>query len=327
MAPLARYWWHSEPARYDAMVRDYAPLIHNAVPEHAQLIGEAGADALIRKNGWLLMYRSEAARDAMFAEADRHYAPYGVGYQKLDGAALAAMEPDLKIEAAGALHWTEPWTVTDPGALVAAYARLFQSLGGTIKTADALPLQQAGSGWTRWRRDRGRGRRRARPLGRRGDPPARLSPAALRQARLSHALRHAAGHEAQQLAARYRSRGYLLAPMDRGVRLTTGAEFAPQRCAADARAARWCRAHRPRLSCPLGDRLDPQPWIGARPCTPDMKPVIGPAPRHKGLWFAFGHAHHGLTLGPVTGRLLAERMTGETPFLNLAPFGAERFLR
>jgi D-amino-acid dehydrogenase len=67
--------------------------------------------------------------------------------------------------------------------------------------------------------------------------------------------------------------------------------------------------------------------MGARPCTPDMKPIIGPAPNHKGLWFAFGHAHHGLTLGPATGRLLAEQMTGETPFLAPEPFSPSRFLR
>jgi len=45
-----------------------------------------------------------------------------------------------------------------------------------------------------------------------------------------------------------------------------------------------------------------------------MLPVIGKAPGHPGLWFDFGHQHHGLTLGPATGRLLAEMMTGETPF-------------
>jgi D-amino-acid dehydrogenase len=58
-----------------------------------------------------------------------------------------------------------------------------------------------------------------------------------------------------------------------------------------------------------------------------MMPVIGRAPREQGLWFAFGHAHHGMTLGPVTGRLVAEMMTGETPFLDPTPYRAERFLR
>ena len=56
-----------------------------------------------------------------------------------------------------------------------------------------------------------------------------------------------------------------------------------------------------------------------------MRPVIGPAPRHKNLWFNFGHAHHGLTLGPVTGRLLAELVTGQAPFTDPSPYSAARF--
>ena len=76
---------------------------------------------------------------------------------------------------------------------------------------------------------------------------------------------------------------------------------------------------------PLHKRLEDTPWKGARPCAPDMVPVMGPAPRHKGLWFAFGHAHHGLTMAASTGRLLSELMTGETPFANPAPFSPARF--
>jgi D-amino-acid dehydrogenase len=65
--------------------------------------------------------------------------------------------------------------------------------------------------------------------------------------------------------------------------------------------------------------------MGSRPCTPDMLPVIGPAPRHANLWFAFGHAHHGLTLAAVTGRLVAELVTGEEPCVDPAPYAAARF--
>jgi len=56
-----------------------------------------------------------------------------------------------------------------------------------------------------------------------------------------------------------------------------------------------------------------------------MLPVIGRAPRHQGLWLDFGHHHLGLTLGPVSGRLLAEMMTGETPFIDPTPYRADRF--
>jgi D-amino-acid dehydrogenase len=55
-------------------------------------------------------------------------------------------------------------------------------------------------------------------------------------------------------------------------------------------------------------------------------PVIGPVPAHQGLWLAIGHGHLGLTLGPVTGRLIAEMMTGATPFCDPAPYSVERFL-
>jgi D-lysine oxidase len=53
--------------------------------------------------------------------------------------------------------------------------------------------------------------------------------------------------------------------------------------------------------------------------------VLGPAPRHRGLWVNFGHGHQGLTLGPATGRLLAELMNGETLSIDAAPYRLERF--
>ena len=56
-----------------------------------------------------------------------------------------------------------------------------------------------------------------------------------------------------------------------------------------------------------------------------MKPIIGPAPRHKRLWFAFGHAHHGLTLAAITGKLVAEALETGTPAPELAPFAPSRF--
>ncbi|MBV9052030.1 MAG: FAD-binding oxidoreductase, partial [Hyphomicrobiales bacterium] len=110
----------------------------------------------------------------------------------------------------------------------------------------------------------------------------------------------------------------------RGIRLTTGVEFAdrdaPPSPVQLARAEPFARA-----LFPLAERLDEKPWMGRRPCLPDMVPIIGRGGRHKGLWFAFGHAHHGFTLGPVTGRLLAEMMTGETPFTDPSRYAAERF--
>ena len=120
-------------------------------------------------------------------------------------------------------------------------------------------------------------------------------------------------------------RGYMLVPMLRGLRLTTGAEFAlrdappsPVQLPLAEAAARELFA--------LGRPLDAAPWMGSRPTTPDMMPIIGQAPRHAGLWFAFGHAHHGLTLGPATGRLIAEMMLGEPTLVDPTAFSPHRFL-
>jgi D-amino-acid dehydrogenase len=118
--------------------------------------------------------------------------------------------------------------------------------------------------------------------------------------------------------------GYCLAPMEQGIRLTTAAEFA-------ARAALPTPVQLERLLpdaqalFALAEPVEARPWMGCRPCFADSRPVIGRAPGHSGLWGAYGHGHWGLTLGPATGRLLAEMMTGATPFCDPAPYGAERF--
>jgi D-amino-acid dehydrogenase len=55
--------------------------------------------------------------------------------------------------------------------------------------------------------------------------------------------------------------------------------------------------------------------------------VIGPAPGQAGLWLAFGHAHWGLTLAAITGRLVADLVGKTAPVVDPAPYAAERFGR
>jgi D-amino-acid dehydrogenase len=118
--------------------------------------------------------------------------------------------------------------------------------------------------------------------------------------------------------------GYCVAPMEQGLRLTTGAEFAARDATpTPAQLTRLTPAARALF--PLGEEIEATPWMGSRPCFADSRPVIGPAPGHAGLSLAYGHAHWGLTLGPVTGRLVAEMITGATPFCDPAPYSADRF--
>jgi len=118
--------------------------------------------------------------------------------------------------------------------------------------------------------------------------------------------------------------GYVLAPMEQGIRVTTGVEFAARDAPpTPVQFDRLLPAARELFA--LGEPVEAQPWLGARPCFPDSRPVIARAPRQRGLWLAIGHAHWGLTLGPATGRLIAEMMTGATPFCDPKPYSAERF--
>jgi len=323
---LARYWWNSRPESYARVVRQYAPLIAACIAEHAPLIAEAGADTLIEKKGWYRVFRTARQRDAAFAHARQLAQDFGVGHAELDGTAMTEREPGLGGVIIGALHWTEPWNIRDPGALVKSYLALFERLGGTVLRADAMELAPRGSGWTL---PGGIDAREAvvalGPWA--GDLTRRLGyhlPLGVKRGYHMH-YRQPEGRPLGNWV-QDAERGYMLAPMVKGVRLTTGAEFADRDAPSTPVQLDKAEAAAREVLPGLGARIEPSPWRGARPCTPDMMPIIGKAPRHDGLWFAFGHAHHGMTLGPATGRLLAEMMTGEAPFIDPMPYRAERLL-
>ncbi|MCH8506537.1 MAG: FAD-binding oxidoreductase [Ectothiorhodospiraceae bacterium] len=325
--PLFSYWRHSTPARHAQAIVPYASLITRCTEEHAVMIEAAGAEALVSKRGWLDGFRRQDSMDAQIASAEEIARQYGVTYEVLDAAALKALEPSLAGALVGALHWTNSWTVSDPGGLVKAYADAFESLGGQVRCAEAQRIEQGPNGWRLHTAD---GELEAEELVLAAGPWSNRWLAELgyqvplfpkRGYHMHYAIRDGASlnHPIRDVDA-----GYLLAPMRAGIRLTTGAELTTLE--ASPRHGQLDAAERvARKLLPLGERRDATPWIGNRPCLPDMLPVIGAAPRHRGLWLAFGHGHQGFTLGPVTGRLLAELMSGEPPTVPMAPFRIERF--
>lgn len=324
---LWKYWLQSRRERHAQIARHYATLIEHCVAEHDALVAESGAAGLIRREGWIRAFRTEAKRDASFAEAEQWKQDFGLVYRALDARALAVEEPHLAPVLSGGLHWVEPTTVSDPNALVLAYLRRFEALGGRFVQGNAATLESAGAGW-RLRTAEGPVETGAAviALGPWADVVTRMLgydlPLAVKRG--YHMHYRAAGNAKLNHPVLDSESGYCLAPMARGIRLTTGAEFALRD--AIRTPVQLGRAEPiARNLFPLAERVDAEPWMGARPCTPDMMPIIGPAPRHKDLWFAFGHAHHGLTLGPVTGRLIAEMVAGEKPFVDPAPFRADRF--
>lgn len=331
LAPaLLRYWWASSPESYKRVVQSYAPLIARSIVTHADLIAEAGpaAESLISRSGWFLAFRSDEGLKREAAKARADHEQFGISHKLVEWPELKAIEPDLKGGLAGAVHWTDPWTVRDPGGLVAAYFALFEKLGGRFVSGAATRLEQEGDDWAAVvDGNRHSGREAVVALG----PWApdvldklgyRLPLFVKRGYHMHYGTEDGAKLNNLLLDAEV---GYLIAPMVRGIRLTTGAEFA-MRDAAPTPIQLGKAEAAARGLFPLGERLDPEPWKGARPCTPDMMPIIGKAPRHKGLWAGIGHAHHGFTLGPATGELLAQAMTGEATAIDIKPFAMERFL-
>ena len=323
---LWRYFLASAPKARLASATAMRPLAARSVVEHEALAEPAGASALLRNTGWIKAFRTERGRQGALAEVEE-LKPYGIGSRVLDRAQLLELEPHLSEVATGGVHFTGPSTTPDPGALVKAYAELFVARGGRLLAGDARSLEPSGAGWLvaagearieareavlalgPWSSDVFKGLGYRIPLGvKRG----------------YHMHFGAQGNATLSRPVLDAENGYVLTPMTRGIRLTTGAEFArrddPPSSAHFDRLEPLARAF-----FPLAERRDAQLWLGRRPCLPDMLPVIGAAPRHKGLWFDFGHQHLGLTLGPVSGLLLAQLMTGEAPFTDPAPYRAERF--
>jgi D-hydroxyproline dehydrogenase len=73
------------------------------------------------------------------------------------------------------------------------------------------------------------------------------------------------------------------------------------------------------------DTAQASQWMGFRPSLPDHLPVLGAAPRHRGVFFAFGHQHLGLTLCGVTARVMTALMQGEATAIDLAPYRIDRW--
>jgi D-amino-acid dehydrogenase len=317
----------SKPDRIAETSRLNRPLFARAIGEHEPLLLESGAARYLRKTGWMKLYRSEQAFDALTLEFDLAR-EFGLPLETLDAEGARKLEPSLNPVFKRAVFWPAAASLSNPLAVTRAYADRFAKLGGVTVKGDARTLHRSGSGW-RVETDEG-GIDSSEVIVALGPwAPDLLEPMGLK---LPMAVKRGYHRHFKAEGGASLSRpvvdvagGYLITPMEQGMRLTTGVEFAARDAApTPVQIDRLMPALRGLF--PIGERADDKTWLGSRPSFPDSRPVIGRAPGQKGLWLAIGHAHWGLTLGPVTGRLLGEMMSGETPFCDPAPYAAERFL-
>ncbi len=310
-----------------------ASVVRARGPEHEALSLESGAAKYLRRTGWLKLYRTDKGFAGVARELDLA-AKLGIANIPLEREAARALEPSLAPVFRHAVHWTGAVSLSNPLAVTRAYAARFAALGGLSFTGDARTLHRV---HPHWRVETASGPLDADEIVIALGPwlPDVLDPLGIKLPlavkRGYHRHFRAQGNAALARPVLDAENGYVLTPMEQGIRLTTGVEFA-------ARDAPPTPVQFKRLLpaaqelFPLGDPVEAQPfggktWLGARPCFADSRPVIGRAPGQAGLWLACGHAHWGLTLGPATGRLIAEMMTGATPFCDPQPYAAERFMK
>ena len=316
--------FHETTAALDALIR-------LSTAEHQRLLVEAGAAHRLRMNGWLFLYRSEEGFRGS-QRARETFENFGISTQVLDARALADLEPHLKPLFPRALWIRDTASVDSPGRVVEAYARLFTARGGRILQASIGGLRRSATG-DAWHvtEEGGAAHEASRVVLALGPWTREFAKKALGLSvpmafeRGYHMHYGAAGGATLGRPVYDTGGGYVLSPMEQGLRLSTGVQLADRAAPPDLVQLDLAE-QAAREAFPLDTRLDEKAWLGSRPTLPDSRPIIGECPGRPGLWLAFGHQHIGFNTGPGTAALLGSMMTAEACAFDPAPFRASRYL-
>jgi D-amino-acid dehydrogenase len=322
---VARFLANSAASRLRPRAAALHGLIGASLKLHREWIEKAEAGHRIRETGWLKAWRSDAVAAAKQEQA--LLTEFGIASELLDRQAISALEPGIvPVYKVGLLH-TQTASVDSPGAVVKAYARMFAGAGGDFRESDVKAIVPDGDSWRvvlvdgevlarhvvvalgPWSADI------LRPLG----------------YRVPLAFERGYHREFKPNPARTLQRpihdadgSFLMSPMEHGIRVTSGVELtdrdAPSSFAQLDQVVPLARG-----VVEFGDDVG-QTWRGSRPTLPDSLPMIGPAPRHAGLWLAFGNQHIGFTTGPATGAAIAAMIGGAPPPYDVTPFAPGRYI-
>lgn len=326
---LYRFVRASRPERATAIAGAIAALVSRADAAHDLVIQGCGLGDLVHRPGWLKVARSQAALDDATALDRAFLDRHGVPFELLDAAEVHELEPALAPEIACGLYLRQNRAVRHPQRYVAGIAETVRERGGEILHTKAKRLIREGAAIRAVKTGKGRLRPDLVVLAGGAFSHLLLQPIGLRIPLESERGYHVMlPHPARTLHRPVYAveHGFVLAPMLEGLRLTGGVELASPFAPPDFRRIR--RLAR-KATCLVPD-LQPQilsEWLGRRPSLPDSLPVLGRAPGIENLILAFGHQHIGLTLGPLTGRLVADIAAGRDPGLDLTPYRADRTFR
>jgi D-amino-acid dehydrogenase len=324
LAPwLVRYLRASTARRAAAGERLQRGLAQEGLAVLRELEAE-GVDAGLAVRGCLSVHTSAHAQEHAQAEAGSETGR-ALGAEVLGAAQARALEPALTDAVrAGVLFPHE--AQVDPGRLVRSLGAAAEARGVRLLTgARATGLRTAPGGVTVETED---GPLRAGHVvvaagAWSGQLAKRVGVTLPLQGGKGYAVEYAPADAPLRMPLYLHDHRCVATPMGDRTRVTGGLLLDglderedPRRVAAIERAARAAIgvAAAPKLS-----------WKGLRPCTPDGLPVIGAHPRAPRVVFATGHGMLGVTLGPLTGRMVAGAVGGEPPHPGLAQLAPDRF--
>lgn len=320
---LMRFAWQSLPAPTARNAAAIARLVADACPSWLGLADRIGGAEILQKRGCLYVYESRSAFRA--AEADMAFRRgLGISVDLVGPEVLRQMEPNLPEVEGGAAFFPKAVFLNDPGRMVGMLAAHVASSARMLRgRVDRLERVSGGV------RLRGAG----------VDVQARrvvLAAGAHSRALAAQAgdrvpLDTERGYHVEWDMGRPRlnrpscptSRGFYLCPMEGRLRVAGTVELggltAPPSPHRIAKLVEGARAIFPDL--PEPDRE----WMGFRPSVPDSIPVIGPSAKGGDVIHAYGHGHIGLTLAPITARIVADLVAGRAPEVEMGPYLPTRF--
>lgn len=325
---LLRFVLASKKGTVERSIASLTTLLSLAKRAHHELAGFAKVDHLIVDTGWLKVFETDKAYQSSLCEF-RRMARQGVDCEHLDGEQILKREPALApIFRHGVVH-RSCQQVTDPQAYAEAFRAEVIRRGGRIVQAEVLSLSRrngvvcgvdttggifdadcvvvAAGAWSKKFC---------------GDVAGYVP---LDTERGYH-LMFTQGPPQLRGPVLWSEHAIVMSPLATGLRVTNGVELAGLRAPPDFRKIRRIipeirRALVARPQTPWSE------WMGFRPSMPDSLPVIGRAPGAKNCYLAFGHGHLGLTLGPITGKIIAELIDNKDTAMDVTPFSASRFSR
>jgi D-amino-acid dehydrogenase len=322
---LWKFWRNCRPERVRQCTEALAAFMPPAYAAWKPLFEEAGLMDLVRHDGGLWIYRDEAAlqRDGAFWQGRRDK---GLDFEVIGEDELRQIEPAVSRDWKAAVLEPDWHHVRNPYRIVAGLADMVQRKGGTILEQEVRDFDRGPDGVRAVLTDAGRhecdavvvaagawSHKLAAKLG---------STVPLETQRGYHVMLPDPGVETRHLVVVGAAK-IAITTMEEGVRIVGASAFPGLDAPPDWRQSRMVMTWGKRVLPDL-DTQGMTEWFGERPLTPDSLPVLGRSPHFANAYYAFGHSHMGLTTGAVTGKLIAEIVSGQAPSIGLEPFRIDR---